>query len=195
LRKLKKSFLEPTYIEMEVKWPIDKKEFLIQHLTEDRSYQDISDDYSIPRPQLSQWWEDGLELRAEIKRANQLFNNRKGTDEFIGFEKLGKRNFYEWFKNQPKNCAYCGIEESKLQELFNADTPTLKTKRGRGKVLELERRDTDSNEYSPKNCVLACYICNNHKSDLISETDHLKYFAPAIKEYLDTKHSKINDNR
>ena len=173
---------------------MDKREFLIQHLTEGKGYQQISDEFNIPRPQISQWWEDGLDIREEIKRANQLFNNRVGKEEFIEFERLGKRKFYEWFEKQPKKCAYCGIEEFKLQELFNSENGILKTKRGRGKVLELERRDSGSNQYSPDNCVLACYVCNNHKSDLISETEHLSYFAPSIKKYLDSKYSELNDN-
>ena len=171
---------------------MDKKEFLIQHLTEGKSYQQISDEFNIPRQQITQWWEEGLEIRNEIKRANQLYNNRVGKEEFVEFENLGKRKFYEWFEKQPKHCAYCGIEEYKLQGLFN--NGILATKRGRGKVLELERRDSDSNKYSPDNCILACYICNNHKSDLISEADHLLYFAPSIKRYLDNKYSELNGN-
>jgi len=170
---------------------MDKREFLIQHLTEGKSYQQISDEHGIPREQLSNWWNEGEELRNEIKRANQLFNGRIGKEEFSEFELLGKRAFYEWFVGLPKICAYCGIEEHKLQKIFNKDNGLLKTKRGRGRILELERRDSETNKYSPDNCVLACYICNNHKSDLITEDEHLKYFAPAIKQYLDDKFSEI----
>jgi len=171
-----------------------KKEFLIQHLTEDKSYQEIEDEYNIPRTQLSEWWETGNKIREEIKKANQLFNSRKGSKEFIGFEKIGKRGFYEWFVNQPKICTYCGIEEHKLQKLFDKENGILKTKRGRGRSLELERKDSKSNEYTPDNCALACYLCNNHKSDLIGAEDHLTYFAPAIKKYLDYKFEEFSKN-
>ena len=170
---------------------MDKKEFLVQHLTEGKSYQQISEENNVPRTQLSQWWEEGLEIRKEIKRANQLFNSRVGKEEFSDFEKLGKRAFYEWFSNQQKKCAYCGVEEHKLQKLFDDNKGLLKTKRGRGKTLELERRDSESNKYSPENCILACYLCNNHKSDLITEDEHLKYFAPVIKKYLDNKLAEL----
>jgi len=174
---------------------MDKKEFLIQHLTESKSYQQISNENNIPRKQLTQWWLEGLEFRDEIRRANQLFNNRVGKEEFTEFENLGKRKFYEWFTLQPKICAYCGIEEYKLQRLFNERNGILKTKRGRGKILELERKDSNSNKYSPDNCVLICYICNNHKSDLISEVDHRLFFTSAIKKFLDNKITELNDNR
>lgn len=172
---------------------LTKEEFLIQHLTEGKSYMRISEDYNIIMDQLRVWWKDGLEIREEIKRANKLFNARKGKDEFSEFEELGKRGFYEWFRNQPKHCHYCKIEELILEKLFAKETGTLRTKRGRGRVLELERRNSNLNQYSPKNCVLACYLCNNHKSDLISEEDHMRYFAPEIRRYLEDKYLKYND--
>lgn len=173
---------------------MDKKEFLIQHLTEGKSYQDISDENQLDRKQLSIWWEEGEEIRNEIKRSNQLYNSRVSKPEFSKFKELGKREFYNWYANQDKVCGYCGVEEFKLQKLFDKENGPLKTKRGRGRTLELERRDSISNEYSPENCLLACYVCNNHKSDLITEEDHLRYFAPAIKKYLDEKFSKLNDS-
>lgn len=172
---------------------MNKREFLIKHLTEGKSYQEISDEHQIPREQLSNWWNEGEEIRNEIKRSNQLYNSRVGKPEFSKFKELGKREFYQWFADQPKVCRYCGIEEFKLQKLFDKETGPLNTKRGRGRTLELERRDSASNEYSPENCILACYVCNNHKSDLISEEEHLRYFAPAIKKYLDDKFSNLND--
>jgi len=174
---------------------MDKREFLIQHLTEGKSYQQISDENSFPRPQLTKWWNEGLDIRIEIKRANQLFNSRKGKDDFVAFEKLGKRKFYEWYHKQPKKCAYCGIEEGKLQKIFDKEKGIIHTKRNRGHILELERKNTESNEYSPANCVLACYLCNNHKSDLISERDHLKYFAKDTYNYLNDKYEELKKER
>ncbi|AKD04307.1 hypothetical protein PKOR_15935 [Pontibacter korlensis] len=69
----------------------------------------------------------------------------------------------------------------------------LSTKRGRGKSLELERKDAASNLYTAENCVLACYFCNNHKSDIISEEDHCQYFAPQIRVYLEAKYRELLD--
>lgn len=174
---------------------MDKKEFLIQHLTEGKSYQYIFDNYKVSRSELTAWWNEGIEIRNEIKRANQLFNARKGKGDFDKFEKLGRRKFFEWYEQQPKSCSYCGIEEEKLQEIFDFENGILQTKRGRGRVLELERRDAINNEYSPENCVMACYLCNNHKSDLISEKDHLKYFAKDIYKYLDDKYNELIKER
>jgi len=170
---------------------MDKREFLIQNLTEGKNYQYISEKYNIPRPQLTKWWNEGLEIRELIKRANQLFNSRKGKKDFEKFEKLGKRGFFEWYEKQPKKCAYCGIEEEKLQKIFNVEKGNLHTKRNRGRVLELERENAKNNEYSPENCVMVCYLCNNHKSDLISKEDHIKYFAKNIYKYLNDKYIEL----
>lgn len=170
---------------------MEKKEFLIQHLTEGKSYQQISDENCVPRSQLTKWWDESLSLRGDIKRANQLFTGRKDNLVFVKFYKLGKRKFCEWYLKQPKKCTYCGIEEEKLQIIFDVENGILHTKRNRGRVLELERKNAKNNEYSPENCAMACYLCNNHKSDLISEKDHLKYFAKDIYNYLNNKYNEF----
>lgn len=172
---------------------MNQEEFLIQHLTEGKSYAEIADKFHLKREQLSEWWETGIALRQQIKKSNQIFNSKQGKDEFKHFEKLGKREFFEWYQKQPRKCGYCEIEEYKLIELFDGPEPFLKTKRHRGKSLELERKDTKNleNIYTEKNCILVCYLCNNHKSDLISEKDHMTFFAKNIREYLETKYSEM----
>jgi hypothetical protein len=173
---------------------MDQNEFLITHLTKDKSYQYFMNEFNIDRKQLSIWWENGTDLRDLIKKSNQLFNSRKGTVEFTEFEKIGKNGFFLWYQKQPQVCAYCKIEAFNLKILFNDESGVLKTKRGRGQNLELERRDSISNIYSEENCVLACYICNNHKSDLITEKEHLDYFVPSIKKYYSDKLAACNKN-
>jgi 5-methylcytosine-specific restriction endonuclease McrA len=172
---------------------MDQNEFLIQHLTEGKSYDNISKACVIPRKQLSEWWESGKEMRDRIKRANDTFNSRVGNVGFAYFKEKGKRFFFEWYDQQEKKCAYCGIEEWKLEKIFDFESGILKTKRGRGRKLELERKDAKTNQYTLDNCVLSCYLCNNHKSDLISEADHMKYFARPIREYLEAKYREIGD--
>ncbi len=170
---------------------MDQTEFLIQHLTEGKSYETISNANNLFRTQLSEWWETGIEIRDRIKRSNDTFNSRVNIPDFAFFKEKGKRFFFEWYDKQERKCAYCGIEEWKLEKLFDFENGILSTKRGRGRRLELERKDTTGNQYTPENCLLACYLCNNHKSDLISKADHLKFFAGSIREYMEEKYSKI----
>ena len=172
---------------------MDQTEFLIQHLTEGKSYEEISRANDIPRTKLTEWWETGIDIRARIKRSNDAFNGRVNNTDFAFFKEKGKRFFFEWYDKQERKCAYCGIEEWKLEKLFDFENGILGTKRGRGKKLELVRRDAKTNQYTPDNSLLACYLCNNHKSDLISEDDHIKYFAKPIREYLEEKYSQMDN--
>lgn len=173
---------------------VDKNDFLKLHLLDGKKFEDISNEYGISRLILSEWWNNrDLKLHESIQKSNQTFNNKKNNPDFSYFEKQGKRKFFEWYDKQPRVCRYCGIEEEKLKELFGGDKPFLETSRHRGKSLELERRDTKDgkNLYSEENCILACYLCNNHKSDLISEKDHIAFFAKNIRQYLEAKYSEM----
>lgn len=124
----------------------------------------------------------------EIKRAKSLFYNKKSLPDFGYFTEKGVDYFVEWFQTLPKKCIYCGTEEYKLRDLFKS---RLSTKRTRGPSLELERIDSSSNQYTEDNCGLACYFCNNHKSDIITQAEHKKYFAPSIKKYIDDLYSQL----
>lgn len=160
-------------------------------MTEGKSYQDISKEHDILGTQLSSWWESGLKFINLIKKSNQIYANKKSKDKFADFLQIGQRSFFEWYRTQPRICTYCEIEEYKLQELFDSANGTLSKKRGRGWTLELERKDTKSNRYLIGNSVFACYLLNNHKSDLISEKEHKEYFAPSIRKYLEDKYKEL----
>jgi hypothetical protein len=173
---------------------MNQDEFLINHLIDGKKYDEISLEHNISIETIRGWWETGESLRKLIRKSNQTFNNKKDVPEFAFFDRAGKRAFFEWYRKQPRVCGYCGIEEWKLAKLFAKGDGVLRTKRGRGQSLELERKDTGSNEYNESNCILACYVCNNHKSDLISEAEFREYFSQPIRNYLDSKFVKLTTN-
>ncbi|WP_088656297.1 hypothetical protein [Geofilum rhodophaeum] len=110
----------------------------------------------------------------EMRRIRQLYNNKQGGNfEFSNFNE-----FYKWyitqFEKQKGCCYYCKTEESVLTKLFEKKYTSAK-RPNRGKHLEVERRDSDSNKYNKDNCVLACYFCNNDKSDIFSEDEYFEY--------------------
>ncbi len=168
--------------------------FLKLHLFEDKNYADISEILDISIEKIREWWDELETERKVINKSKQMFNSRKGNDDFSTFEKLGAYEFYQWYKKQPRSCHYCKSEEFKLEALFHNEKGILSTKRNRGRSLELERIDAKGNQYTPDNCVLACYFCNNHKSDIISEEDFIKFFAASIREYIDTKYQELITN-
>ena len=67
----------------------------------------------------------------------------------------------------------------------------VSTKRpNRGLHLEVERKDSKNNIYSARNCVLACYFCNNDKSDIFSEQEYRDYMKNR-KEFFLSEFKKI----
>jgi len=92
--------------------------------------------------------------------------------------------FYNWFKSIEK-CCYCGVKKDDLDKYFNDENKQYKNARQRGKTLEIERIQTapkDKNVYTYDNCNLACYICNNAKSDFLSPKD-FKVIAEGINKF------------
>ena len=95
---------------------------------------------------------------------------KKCCDEWLADPK----NFYAWYENrfneQKGLCEYCHLP-GKTKAYYGK---TFRKGR-RGVNLEVDRKDnSQSQQYSPENCVLACYPCNNAKSDVFSYEEFLK---------------------
>ena len=112
--------------------------------------------------------EDFFNSWKALSKAEKVAKNSKNT-RLEGFK--GMANFFNWYNNQEKKCCYCGVEEADLKEYFKSENTQYEKARPRGKFLEVERVITapkSENKYSKDNCRLACYICNNAKSDFLS---------------------------
>lgn len=86
--------------------------------------------------------------------------------------KKDSRSFYSWYEEQADKqkhrCAYCHLPGN-TEEYYGTNF----RKNRRGQVLEIDRKDNEG-LYSPTNCVLACYPCNNAKSDVFSYKEFVK---------------------
>jgi hypothetical protein len=78
--------------------------------------------------------------------------------------KWKREDFISWYINKPKKCYYCRCTEENIKK-FREITES-KRYVTRGKSFEIERLKDDG--YSENNCVLACYWCNNAKSDVFT---------------------------
>ncbi len=80
--------------------------------------------------------------------------------------------FYEWYEKEGKKqqglCHYCQLPGD-TQDIYERHFRAGR----RGIRLEVDRKDA-SGRYSPGNCVLACYPCNNAKSDVFSYEEFLE---------------------
>ncbi|MCH3697114.1 hypothetical protein [Campylobacter lari] len=129
--------------------------------------------------------ENDCNLRSKY---NSLKNRNNIKELFNGID-----NFISWYKKQEKECYYCKIAQSDLANLFKNKLITSK-KPSFNSSLQIERLDPDKG-YNEENCVLACCICNNAKSDMISAENFKKYFKTPIESfYKDLLENKTTNN-
>jgi len=92
--------------------------------------------------------------------------SRKGKDKL-------RDRLYERDGNK---CYYCGIDEEDFFRIWGK----FYGGKTRGKKLEVDRRDNEKG-YTLENCVLACSVCNNAKSDKLTDGE-FKKVGKAIKQ-------------
>ncbi|WP_259443321.1 hypothetical protein [Campylobacter lari] len=129
--------------------------------------------------------ENDCNLRSKY---NSLKNRNNIKEPFNGID-----NFISWYKKQEKKCYYCEIAQSDLNNLFGDSKPINSKKRAFNGKLQIERLDPDKG-YNEENCVLACCICNNAKSDMISTSDFKDYFSESIKKFYSALLEKTPNN-
>ncbi len=101
-------------------------------------------------------------------KKSQLTNKLKqmtedGEDVMLDKEQL--YNLFQWHDRTRKICYYCALPENTLEELHNQQGHINKRFPQRGKFLEIDRKQADLPYSNIQNLVLACYWCNNAKTD------------------------------
>ncbi len=120
----------------------------------------------------------------EQLKANYNSRIKKDLNAFISFE-----DFLTWYYNEEKICHYCGLTELQSQKIVTIGLLTSNRfpqngltgpGQARGMWLEVDRiKPKDA--YSESNCVLACYFCNNDKSDVFDGEDYKLFFQDRFK--------------
>lgn len=67
-------------------------------------------------------------------------------------------------------CEYCGVSVDQIKKLGQSGLLHNKRSEKRGYSLEIDRKMANL-EYTPKNCCMACYWCNNAKTDEFSPSE------------------------
>lgn len=96
------------------------------------------------------------------------------------FEKIFPLKEFEHMTKNKTTCSYCGISLDQIKAL--GENKKLNNKRSdtRGYTLEIDRM-LPNLEYSKKNCCMACYWCNNAKTDEFSP-EEFKPIAEGIRK-------------
>ena len=76
--------------------------------------------------------------------------------------------FLKWFNEQKKECYYCGIKESELNEQNEYLEKSLRKK------ITIDRKDNNKG-YVIGNIALACNSCNSYKSNRLTEQQMLDW--------------------
>ena len=144
-------------------------------------------------------------LKEHYKIVKQKYKIRDKKEEDKKFEEVDKlvdekfeemKKFALWYEKarintDERKCHYCGITEEKKKKLF--DNKVIQSKKPSfNSTLQIERLNPNKG-YVEDNCVLACCICNNAKSDMINAENFKEYFAESVKKfYNDLLNGKTN---
>ena len=180
-----------------------KEDLFRLFFVEGKKYQEIADllniSYSIVSSNYCKIKQQFSDDYLEVRRMKTIYSNKKSKQK-KDFKFKDFSEFYDWLKKQGNTCHYCKTEQSKITKLIYEGLKNnplgISSKRfnKRGRSLEIDRKDPLNAEYSIHNCVLACYFCNNDKSDIYSEKEYLENFKEALKErykYINKKYSKL----
>ena len=120
----------------------------------------------------------GIKNSEEIKRVRSLITPER--IEGFGSKELFVSWYYdEYFAKKEQGieptCAYCGVTEKDCKKYLFEEKHTKRDKT-RSQHLEVERKEANG-LYRQDNCILACYVCNNAKSDFMS----LENFRPTAR--------------
>ena len=129
-----------------------------------------------------------------VKKIDSIFSNQfsGNNDRKKGFQNNFK-DFYQHlfgkfgngFEPHKAKCHYCGTTQEELDKIFDEKNGFILSNKF-GKTMQIERLDSkkvgNEKNYTPKNTVLACPLCNNSKSDMISAENFKQYFGDCSAE-------------
>ncbi len=125
-----------------------------------------------------------VERKEDIENLRKIYYNSFLSETFIITDQ-----FVTLINDENTPCDYCGITISQVKELAN--NYKLYKKNNRGWSLEIDRKNSNY-EYTTDNCVMACYWCNNAKTDEFTY-DEFKEIGHAIRQIWE-KRMKIDNS-
>ena len=131
----------------------------------------------------------GKELNIMVIEQRQYFvqKSKEFSKILEELEKEYEKEFQIIFPEEEFNkmldkttCSYCGISLAQIEELGKNGKLNNKRSDTRGYTLEIDRK-LPNLEYSKENCCMACYWCNNAKTDEFSPKE-FKPIAEGIRK-------------
>jgi 5-methylcytosine-specific restriction endonuclease McrA len=142
---------------------------------------DISED--LVKCYTSEYWQQKLDFQikglkiSEIETAIVVIEQNYADlvkelekDYVETFSRVFPETYFEKLLSE-RECHYCKITVNEIDRLGSRKLLYKKTLRGWN--LEIDRLNSNF-EYTPQNCVMSCYWCNNAKTDEFTEAEFLK---------------------
>jgi 5-methylcytosine-specific restriction endonuclease McrA len=155
------------------------KEFIRLAFFEVKKFEEIVNELSISINEVRELYANLSPMRIQVADVKNIWNAKKPDMTF--------HLFYEWYIGLQRNCYYCGISETEINELI--DNEIVSTKRTRGRKLELDRLSPNESYSNLDNIKLCCYWCNNAKTDTFN-TDEFQRIGKVIGEIWKERKSK-----
>lgn len=163
---------------------VDSHEYLKLAVIEQMKFDDIAKKLCIDRSKVSKLWEELKEEREELSELRRIWK-KKFKEEQVDFWE-----FKEVYISLGNKCHYCEITQEELDQLWINNK--VYTKRTRGRKLELERIKPNEEYNNTINLTLACYWCNNAKTDTFTE-DEFMDVGSVIKRIWAKRLQNLND--
>lgn len=172
-------------------------------LTEDQFYKlKIFDKFSIPElrkkfpdqvDDINNWrrsqkFQDIQKCKSSIKARLKRNFDINASENKLASEELHRVSV--WLISQPRTCFYCKLPETEFETLRAQTCYINKRYPRRGKMLEIDRKKPDLPYSDISNLVLACYWCNNAKTDTFS-FDEFGSIGQTIKRIWEKRLGKI----
>lgn len=144
------------------------KEFVDLYTTE---YQQLDTTDEVSKYNKAELNNNGLYIKMKaLEKDNKvkLDSWREVYFEEVFEGKLSKKKF-EDFENKD-HCGYCKTSIKTIRNLMASKRIFKKNERGYN--LELDRKKPNK-EYSTENCIMACYWCNNAKTDEFDDEEFM----------------------
>lgn len=141
-----------------------EQDFVRLAFVESKKYSEIETALNISRQKVKELWDELPEERLKINKVKQLYNRK-------GYKEIPFSAFYDMYTGHQLSCCYCGISQEEIDTLFVRGKVATKRYKTRGRSLELERVLPNESYENIENLKLACYWCNNAKSDEFTEEE------------------------
>ena len=149
----------------------------------DGDFENFTISVDLEKKYSSEYWQqlenyeiNNISIKEITKRIEQIENIH--TDLFKTIETQYVEKFSLKFPESDflklieiTHCHYCQITLEEIETL--GENKKLYKKSLRGWTLEIDRLNSNF-EYSPENCVMSCYWCNNAKTDEFTENEFLQ---------------------